>query len=114
MNIFFIKCFKEHCDNRLKSLLDDCYLLCRNEKFEELDIYGKSNITICYIYAPINIAKQLKCYEKTLVEIGDVLNIDLVEIFPITANNLAHFRRIAVITSNPEKWRKYLELQYLF
>ncbi|MGF1489032.1 MAG: hypothetical protein ACFBSE_18250 [Prochloraceae cyanobacterium] len=114
MNIFLIECFKKHCDARVKSLLDSCYLICRNEQFHELEVYGKLNLTICYIYAPCHIAKQLETSEKTLIRIGDALHIDLVEIVPISLDNLAHFRKVAVITNNLEKWRKYLELQYLF
>jgi len=112
MDIHLVNCFKDYCNERVKELINSCYIRIDNvytefEKDEEV-------IIVCEIFTPFVIFNQLKMYETTLISIGDILDIDCLHIIPIEKVHLVYLEQEALITNNIETWRNYLELQYLF
>jgi len=112
MDIHLAECFKDYCNERLKELIDSSYL--RIDNLFENDAREEEVIIVCEIFTPFLLFNQLKMYEVTLLSIGNILDIDCVHIIPIEKVHLVRLKRLATITNDPESWRNYLELQYLF
>jgi len=116
MNTFLVEHFKtqcdDYCDYQLSKLLDRCYLSIEKQ-WCKLDLDDELVLTICDIYAPSLIVDRLNNYKPIIITISEALDIDLINIISTTPKILARFRAIAIITNDPEKWKTYLEIQYL-
>ena len=112
MNSFLANTFKEHCNERLKELINSCYLLI---DYPHKRLRKKSNsISVCEIYTPLNIYQELSFYKEELDLIADILNIEFLYIIPIDTKNLLDLKYKASRENDIEIWRLYLELQCLF
>lgn len=112
MNILLIDGFKKLCNDRLRELIDFCYISVKELDFPRQQ--QKDAILVCGIYCPPSISQELFAYRKELELIGHKLQIDRIYVLEIEPVDLHHFRQEARMNDNIEAWRIYLEMQYLF
>jgi len=112
MNLLLINCFKNFCDERLKELIDRCYI-----SVKELDFpinQEQEPILVCGIYCPPALSNELFNYQKELEAIGHKLQINRIYVLEVQPVDLNYFREEAKINNDTESWRTYLEMQYIF
>lgn len=112
MNSFLVDSFKNCCNARLKHLLASCYILIDYIKLASTQ--PNNSISTCQIYVPSNLSDELFVYEKELISIANLLDINIVSLIPIEAEDLIALKKESLLESNLTLSRFYLELKYLF
>ena len=112
MNNTLINSFKEYCNPKLKSLINSCYILTHSE-YKSAKNYPEL-ILICEIYSLATQSQQLVDYKEEILDIADLVGIDIIDIIPIEQIHLATLKQKALETNNPNLFKHYLNLLYLF
>ncbi|MDJ0724668.1 MAG: hypothetical protein QNJ38_06120 [Prochloraceae cyanobacterium] len=111
MNILLVNSFKQACSRKLQDILDRCYVMI---EYSSIKFNNQELGFICGIYTPIDITTELVPYQDRLEEVGKMLNIDWVYVIPIDRTEVGNFLEQARVSNQPEAWKMYLELQYIF
>jgi len=106
-----VQCFQYYCPARLKELINSCSIKMKQEQISGNWIV--KSISTCEIYAPLEIVNEVKSYRGTLNLIGEIFNIKVARIIPLSPEQSIDSMSSEVQLTNTSKWVAYIKLQYL-